>query len=342
MNACFGYIFGVAESSSDVNNLPENWNYKYTPVEGSPVFYKFNVPDSLTTVNVTNAVGFSPNTFNNYVSIKNLTLNMDTITKIYDYAFDSRIENFYINDLAKWCSIPRIGSSNGYGTSPVKFGGNLYVNGELVTNLVIPDTISKLQGHTFANIGNIESITIPASVTRIAPHALAIYNIIDGVRYYPEVNIANKTWGRIYNSTTELMSFEKLSATDIGRLFVSTYIYSDWVYTTINTPTVNCEYSSGTNNIGETVYNIKVSVSNPNSAILPNNTITINTYDSTSNYATVLDSFTTTFDMDANSGLDCVMSTVSFVEAKIIVSSDNGLYPTITEWMHGPDDTNTA
>lgn len=82
-----------------------------------------------------------------------------TLTKIDFDAFDdcNSLVNVYISDLAAWCEIS-------FFSHPLKEAGNLYLNGELVTDLVIPDTVTEIYDE-FTGCTSIKSVTIPSSVT---------------------------------------------------------------------------------------------------------------------------------------------------------------------------------
>ena len=74
----------------------------------------------------------------------------------------------YIDDLAAWCNIDfqDVGNSN-----PLNNAHNLYVNGELLTELVIPDGITEIKDATFRGCNKITSLTIPEGVTSIGRYA---------------------------------------------------------------------------------------------------------------------------------------------------------------------------
>lgn len=92
-----------------------------------------------------------------------------TITKVYQQAFEyyRRIEEVHIQDLKAWCNIEfGIGSS-----SPLRNGARLYVNGEQILDLVIPDTITEIQDYAFHGASGIKSVTIGDNVTKIGEYA---------------------------------------------------------------------------------------------------------------------------------------------------------------------------
>ena len=87
-----------------------------------------------------------------------------SVTSIYDRAFDdcSRLENVYISDVAAWCKIYFVG----YEANPLRYANNLYLNGTLVTDVVIPDGVTKISDYLLS-CNSLTSVTIPDSVTNI-------------------------------------------------------------------------------------------------------------------------------------------------------------------------------
>ena len=87
------------------------------------------------------------------------------VTNIYSSAFSSvSLEGVYISDLAAWCGID-FGDSET--SNPIYRASKLYLNGELITDLVIPDGVTKINTWVFNNCKAIKSVTIPESVTEI-------------------------------------------------------------------------------------------------------------------------------------------------------------------------------
>ena len=96
---------------------------------------------------------------------------LDSVTSIGSYAFYncSSLEAVYITDIKAWCNI-----SFGSGTSnPMCYVANLYLNGEIVTELVIPDGVTSIGDYAFYYCSSLTSITIPDSVTSIGDSAFS-------------------------------------------------------------------------------------------------------------------------------------------------------------------------
>ena len=73
----------------------------------------------------------------------------------------------HISDIAAWCSI---GFSKAY-ANPLYYAKNLYLNGELVTEITIPNSVTSIGNYAFYECTWLTSITIPNSVTSIGRSA---------------------------------------------------------------------------------------------------------------------------------------------------------------------------
>jgi hypothetical protein len=95
-----------------------------------------------------------------------------TVTSIGVDAFKncSGLTSVNIHDLAAWCNI----SFNGYiwGSNPLCIARNLYLNGEVINDLVIPEGVETIANSLFCN-AIFNSVTIPNSVTSIGREAFA-------------------------------------------------------------------------------------------------------------------------------------------------------------------------
>lgn len=87
-----------------------------------------------------------------------------------------KLQCLYINDIASYCNI--YFEDEGYlvdhtdASNPLSYDNcNLYLNGNLVENLVIPEGVTNIGQATFANCDSLKSVTIPNSVKTISKHA---------------------------------------------------------------------------------------------------------------------------------------------------------------------------
>ena len=93
----------------------------------------------------------------------------DSVTGIGKYAFYgcSSLKGVYITDIAAWCNI----TFDSDASNPLYYAHKLYLNNELVTELVIPDSVTSIGDYVFYGCGSLTSINIPDSVTSIGSDA---------------------------------------------------------------------------------------------------------------------------------------------------------------------------
>ncbi len=93
----------------------------------------------------------------------------DSVTSIEKCAFHGchNLTRVDITDLKAWCSI----DFEGYEANPLSYAENLYLNGTLITNLTIPDSVTSIGDYAFYNCTGLTSVTFPNSVTSIGNSA---------------------------------------------------------------------------------------------------------------------------------------------------------------------------
>ena len=91
------------------------------------------------------------------------------ITSIDGDAFNgcSNLSRIHITDIASWCAI----EFGDYSANPLYYAKELYLNNELVTDLVIPSVVTSISKYAFYNCSSLTSIVIPSSVTSIGRNA---------------------------------------------------------------------------------------------------------------------------------------------------------------------------
>ena len=90
----------------------------------------------------------------------------ESVTSIGVCAFYgcSSMKEVHITDIAAWCNIK-------FNDNPLSYAHHLYLNGEEVINLVIPDGVTSIGDYAFSGCSSLTSITIPESVTSIGRDA---------------------------------------------------------------------------------------------------------------------------------------------------------------------------
>ena len=93
-----------------------------------------------------------------------------TVYVFFDYAFVYcyELKEVHITDLAAWCEV--YGQSNNY-ANPLSMGHNLYLNGELVTELTIPEEASYIGSCAFQNCLSLTKVVIPNHVYNVSDFA---------------------------------------------------------------------------------------------------------------------------------------------------------------------------
>ena len=111
-----------------------------------------------------------PGAFNFYKGLKSVTVHPG-LAKIGEKSFYwcDNLEAVHISDLSAWCRIDFDDDS----ANPVHSAHNLYLNGELVTDLVIPDGITEVKDYAFYRCSGLTSVTIPEGVTSIETTAFS-------------------------------------------------------------------------------------------------------------------------------------------------------------------------
>ncbi len=130
-----------------------------------------DIPNSITKINEYVFVGCT-----NFTSI---TI-PDSITSIGSSAFSScdNIESVYINDITAWCNI----DFNDIFSNPMVYAENLYLDGELLSNVVIPENIKTVKKYTFLNCTSLKNITFHNNISDICDYAFYKCNNLQGIR----------------------------------------------------------------------------------------------------------------------------------------------------------------
>ena len=124
-------------------------------------FYEIILPETLTTI--------GDHAFVNCSNLTSISIPDGVITIGVDaFSGCGNLESVYITDIAAWCNISGLDNltrSIGY--------KKLYLNNELVTELIIPDGVTTISDYAFYYCHGLTSVVIPDSVTDIGYYAFA-------------------------------------------------------------------------------------------------------------------------------------------------------------------------
>lgn len=153
------------------------------PFQDCNSLQEIRLPDSLTTLgsaafehcdnlrtvsNSTNLTYISERAFQNCPTLTEFHFgpNIDTIgTDAFTNCVS--LTNVYVDDLSKWCAV---NLSNRY-ANPLYYASNFYVNGEAITELVIPNDVEYIAPRTFVGNRILKSLTVPDNVKNIGNSA---------------------------------------------------------------------------------------------------------------------------------------------------------------------------
>lgn len=116
-----------------------------------------------------------PNAFRNNPGLTSINI-PSSVTSIGGSAFElcSNLTSIYISDMTAWCNIT-FGVWAGFGGHPFEgspdANHHIYLNGEEVKDLLVPNDVTSIHENTFKNCDGLTSVIIPPSVTSISDWA---------------------------------------------------------------------------------------------------------------------------------------------------------------------------
>ena len=135
---------------------------------GSYAFHNCSSLSNLTIPN--NMISIGSYAFNNCSSLIDIAI-PSSVEDIDNSAFNncSSLSGVYITDATAWCAIDFENDL----ANPLYYAGNLYLNGELVSEFVIPNSVTEIGTYVFSGCTSLTSIVIPNSVTEIGAYAFS-------------------------------------------------------------------------------------------------------------------------------------------------------------------------
>ena len=84
------------------------------------------------------------------------------------------LKEIHIDDLSAWCELSFNDVADDAGDSPLNNADGLYLNGELITDLVVPKDVTEIGAHSFEGYKNIRSVVLHKGIATI--HKSAFFN----------------------------------------------------------------------------------------------------------------------------------------------------------------------
>lgn len=171
-------IFG-----NDVEAIPARIFYSSDFHESAPKITSVTMGDSVTKIgeaaffhcnNLTdvtigrNVTNIDSSAFRSCTALASITI-PESVTTIGNYAFYdcTGLKSVNITNINAWCNIV----FNDSYSNPLYLANNLYINGSLVTNLIIPDNVITISDRAFYNCTGFKSVIIGENVTSIGDSA---------------------------------------------------------------------------------------------------------------------------------------------------------------------------
>ena len=105
--------------------------------------------------------------FDKCTALKNIIFNTG-VKSFKGYAFRNckNIENVYVNDFTSYLAIKNR-EMDDYASSPVWFADNLYINGKIAKNVVIPEGVTIINDYAFYGVKSLETVQFPSTLKEI-------------------------------------------------------------------------------------------------------------------------------------------------------------------------------
>lgn len=169
------HMMGVSAAAQDfeAEGIYYSINQGKATVTSGTIFYSGDVviPAAVTHDGMTYPVtAIAHSAFRNCTSLKSVSFPA-SITTVGEHAFAgcTSIDSVEISDLAAWCDI----TFDSRLSNPCYLAHRLFLNGEEIIDLVIPDTVTSIGSYAFTGCMGLNSVHIPSSVTEIGVSVFA-------------------------------------------------------------------------------------------------------------------------------------------------------------------------
>ena len=225
-----------------------------------------NIPETVTYNGEAYSVtSIGSNAFNGCTGMTSIEI-PNSVTSIGSYAFYgcSSLTSVHIKDLAAWCKI----SFSYDASNPLSYAHHLFMNGNEVKDLVIPNSVTSIGGYAFYGCSGLTSIEIPNSVTSIRWYAFSgcsgltsvtIGSSVASIGYEAFYGCSGLTSITIPNSVTSISSSAFAGCSGLTSVTIPssvTSIGSDAFYNCSSLTSVTCEATSVPSTGSDVFYNV--------------------------------------------------------------------------------------
>lgn len=217
-------IHAQAFDNTGYYNNTANWSDNVLYIGNHVIQAKTSISYDCTIKSGTRAI--AKKAFYNCSKMKNIIL-PDSITYMGTDAFYgcSGLDNLYISDVAAWCNINFVNKFS----NPSYYAQNLLLNGSIVKELVIPDTVTSIKEYAFIQSSGLTSVVVPDSVTSIGRGAFRGCNKLESISL-PFVGASKKTTGKYTDVFGYIFDYDSSSSSG------TVQYYNDSYYTTYLIP----------------------------------------------------------------------------------------------------------
>lgn len=208
---------GIAQISSNPMHYAERLY-----IDGQ-ILVDLVIPDDVTVI--------SHFSFYSCESIRTVTFH-DGITSVGASAFYKceNIVSLYIDSIESFCNIdfyeyPAMAAYFSV-SNPMKYASDIYVNGIMPVNLVIPSGVTYIPQHFFGNCSSIQSVYIPDTVKKIGYGSFANSSHLNSVVFANCVGWEVSAFQSSYEAVSDMSLSDPNCAVF---LFKSTYNRHDWI-----------------------------------------------------------------------------------------------------------------
>ena len=99
----------------------------------------------------------------------------------------SGLKEVHISDLSGWCELSFCDVADDAGDSPLNYAEGLYLNGKLITDLVVPEDVIEMGAHSFEGYKNLRSVVFHKGISAIHKSAFLNCTNLTDITFTDEV-----------------------------------------------------------------------------------------------------------------------------------------------------------